>query len=296
MDLKTVSHQESLYGDIHTEAAKVTGAIGIIIGSISRENDFRCKSWKKFNSQWEAEELRNQTLTIIKELRQKNGLFYSLDSMRNITSVYYDDQYIALHNTEYVFRIDSDRYLFYIRFNPAKGYFYITAYWRDEIEIHMKSAEKGVTFVDINNHPIFTVSNGDQILIIYDEHMKQPRTVRYVDDHRIQVGDYVYTPHEFADDMDDIEAKFVPFRRSLPDIAYYYDQNTLKVAIAKKGEEGLSYLKDQYTPTQGTALVESYNKTNNVTKEQLDAMWIGATVSWMDPAANIDTEGKGSCL
>ena len=284
--LRITNNQERLLGSTHPHFAPKIGCIGVLSGYLTKTDEIKTKKWVYFIPELNTQKFKDNFKKNIVPFFSKNRLLNNVETMREITKRMYDDLYMQFNNADYVYRLNSDIYSYFIRILPYRGIFYIYAYLKDSVEKHLKAAKAGVTFVDMKNKVLFTVPDGDQIMIVYDQSTKQPRTVRYINEKFFQVGNYIYTPHEFADCMDDIEAYILPLRSSLPKYCYKYDEENDKLLLIKKGYGNYFPHGRKIDSLTGEEEVKQLNQKLGVTDEQVKAMIAGVEKGWDSPYAD----------
>ena len=106
-----------------------------------------------------------------------------------------------LENGEYGVRLDTLRYAYLIRMNPKEGEeeFTLTVYRNDLLDIHIRSARRGIPFTDVRYQNLFRIPDGERVRIIYPGGAQAVETCRYIDEYHLEIGRSIYHICEFAD-------------------------------------------------------------------------------------------------
>jgi hypothetical protein len=114
--------------------------------------------------------------------------------------------------TEYGFRVETDKYAFLLRCNPIQGDYnlYCYCYVKDWLDSHIKSAEKGIRFIDSHYNELFHIADGEKIVITEMTGEKTECTCRYIDEYHTEVGKSLYHICEFAECMGRRGASYAP--------------------------------------------------------------------------------------
>jgi len=81
--------------------------------------------------------------------------------------------------------------------------------------------DKKVRFIDSQYNELFTVPDGSNIVISYEDGEKFIRPCKYFDDYHTQIGHNIYHICEFAERMERVKATYTPEQPlNLPDLCY----------------------------------------------------------------------------
>lgn len=199
-------------------------------------------------------------------------------------------------------RVNTEKYAYLMRLDPRKDaymHLYCYCYRRDWLDHHIQQARQGIRFITPRYEEIFRIPDGDQIRITAADGKTMDRTVRYLDDYHIEVGNSygstIYHICEFGELAKRSGATVIPLRSSLPEKCFVYVESSDRIGIVHRGE--LEYYPVE-TSTEGhrskKKTVEELNESMGVSKAQAAAMKAGSLFGWdtkaADPA-NYNEEG-----
>lgn len=67
-----------------------------------------------------------------------------------------------------------------------------------------------IRFIDTNYNELFTINDGDEIIVKYESGEVNAKTCHYIDDYHTKIGGKVYHIHEFAEMMERNSNKYEP--------------------------------------------------------------------------------------
>lgn len=294
MTLRVAKPNEMKYVFRQSQQLKMqTGYVGYLRGDFGSQGNQFYSSWMDEIKDRKTLEFQLEFDDVINALRDDpkyRGILRNLDDMKLLCSAR-PQGYISFNQMPdtYAFRADTENYSYLIKCQTHKGdyNFYVTAYDKTHLDMHIQNAEKGIRFVDSSYKKHFTIPDGDKIQITFSNGNKELRTCRYIDECHLEVGGNLYHICEFAELMEQNGNKVIPMRSSLPEQSYTFVESENAIAIVKKGYEG-------YYPTdlggddaeKNKALVKLMNYQNNIQPNQAEAMKAGSMFGWETPAAN----------
>ncbi|MHB8963139.1 MAG: hypothetical protein ACYC5K_08295 [Saccharofermentanales bacterium] len=147
--------------------------------------------------------------------------------------------------------------------------------------------DKKVRFIDSQYNELFTVPDGSNIVISYEDGEKFIRPCKYIDDYHTQIGHNIYHICEFAERMERVKATYAPEQPlNLPDLCYSTLPSSGALILIKHGER--SYSQCSFAsgdPVRDKEVAERLNREAGITKQQEAAMVGGSMFGWHTPAA-----------
>lgn len=300
MIIQSATPVERLYAyEQSLQIAERCGNPGYLWGELDNTGSVFVNCWETFVSSQNTPEFKAEFNTVLDMLRFDERYGHPLKNRATMIVYCLNHPQGKFRNGyEYAFRADTQDYSYLFRCIPAgeDNHVYIYPYRRDCLDQHMKQAEKGIRFIDLNGKGKFRSADGDMVRIITSANTNFERMARYVDDCHVEIGGSFYHIREFAEWMERSGFKVIPLRSSLPDKCYNVLPTGDEIIIVKKGESRY-YHSDKYGHDRAAAqsIVNEYNEINGVTKAQAAAMLAGATLGWDTPAAdpkNYDEQGQ----
>ena len=147
--------------------------------------------------------------------------------------------------------------------------------------------DKKVRFIDSRYNELFTVPDGGNVIISYEDGETFVRPCKYIDDYHTQIGHNIYHICEFAERMERVKATYAPeLPMKLPDLCYSTLQSSGALILIKHGEKGYSQCSfASGDPVQDKEVAERLNTQADITKQQEAAMVGGSMFGWHTPAA-----------
>ena len=165
--------------------------------------------------------------------------------------------------------------------------------WLDD---HIRAARQGIRFITPDYKEIFRIPDGDKVRITFADGEAADYVCRYIDPYHVEVGDHLWHICQVAEKMEEIGAKIVPLRSSLPELCYSVNKTTGEIIVLKKGETGF-YKTD--IPSSGREesqeIADEQNQKLGVSKAQAAAMYTGSLFGFETPGAdpkNYGADGK----
>jgi hypothetical protein len=152
MKIRPLTEAERKY--TYTQSVQLqgqTGCIGHLRGDFDRDGNGFFTSWDDHRKEWKTDEFKTEFDDVINALRSEEyGLFQNRSAMRKYASQYPASAFEGNYCTEYGFRAETEKHAFLIRCNPTQGdyNFYCYCYVKKWLDGHIKSAEKGIRFID----------------------------------------------------------------------------------------------------------------------------------------------------
>ena len=149
----------------------------------------------------------NSLRGIEKGFDKKNQILKDRTSMQKFIDRRANEEYLLPNSTEkYGARVDCENFTFIINFYPQPGDYnsYVYCYITHLFEAHLKRAEKGIQFVDINYNDLFRIPDGGRIIITEPNGKFHSKKCRFLDDYHFFVTSNanVYHIHQFAEIME----------------------------------------------------------------------------------------------
>lgn len=302
MELRPMSKEEMLYCYAQSQQISMqTGLIGHLRGDMDSTGQGFFTTFFDFRSSLKTDEFKAEFDTVINSLRNDPEYRQCLGNRSKLSSFCYahPESRIQRDRDDYGFRVNTDAYSYLVRLNPNRGEynFYVYCYKRENLDRHMKQAERGIRFIDSHYREKFRVPDGDMVRIITAGDSIRDMRVRYIDEYHMEVrgswGDDLYHICQFAERFEERGCKDIfPMRSSLPEHCYSMlsAENTLIKIV--KGESG--YHEVCHLDEHGRKTVDAKNTAIGVTKAQEAAMIIGSMFGWDKPGAdpkNYDEQG-----
>ena len=280
-----------------------TGCIGHLRGDMGSSGEQFFSSWDDHMRNLKTLEFADELDAIINNLRlDQPGSF--LSNRRALANYCWDHQEARIRpgDDDYGFRLDTETYSYLLRLNPNRGFYnlYCYCYLRERLDRHLKSAEKGIRFIDSHYNEKFRVTDGDTVRLITAGGNHRDMQVRYIDDYHMETngewGNNLYHICEFAERFEERGCQDIfPLRNSLPARCYSILESTGNVIIIQKGKKGYYHLEiTDGTREENRAFVNDFNTKLGITKAQEEAMKAGSMFGWAIPAAdpkNYDEKG-----
>ena len=304
MELKITSMtpEERLY--VYNQSSQLegqTGCIGHLRGDFGSGQEFYT-SWFDHRSEYKTDEFKTELDEVVNTLREKDGLFFSRDSMTKHCYQHPEAEFEGNYCAEYGFKVRTPQHTYLFRCNPNYGdyNFYLYAYVARFLEHHMEKAKQGIRFITPGYKELFRIPDGDHIRILCSDGSHMDRSCRYIDEYHVEIGsdwDNLYHICQFAEMMERNGNAVIPLRSSLPVQCFSVLPSSGELILLTRGEKGYSPCYDFSTPDaqQNREFADDRNVKNGVTKAQEAAMLAGSMFGWQTPAAdprNYDGQGQ----
>lgn len=160
--------------------------------------------------------------------------------------------------------------------------------------------KKMIKFVTTDFWPFFSISSGDDIMLIFCDGSKQIKTCTYIDEYHARIGEDVFSLGEFALQTEHDGITYVPAKQIvLPDMCYVEHPENGQIVIVKRGEDGYFPTSPADHAGEDFGKVKRLNRSIGVDKRQAAAMLAGSMFGWAVPAAdpmNYDMNGYLICI
>lgn len=208
--------------------------------------------------------------SVIKEF-YKAGILSGRDSMLEYCCARPDGRFMGNFSREYGYRIDTEKYTYFLRCIPAPGdnNFYCYAYVSDLLNAHMEKATQGIRFIDSSYNELFRIPDGGNIIITHTE-----------------IGKESYHICEFAERMEDCGAVYLPAEPPMPEMCYSTLPSSGEVIKVFRGERSYIPLKMPIDSIAARKYADDMNRRLGVSKAQEAAMLAGSMFGWSVPAAD----------
>ena len=190
-----------------------TGNIGHLRGDFDSGGYGFYTTWNDHRPQWKTDEFKTEMDYVINALRSPEyGLLQNRPAMSEYVRRFPDSAFRGNYCTEYGFRVDTKKYAYLLRLNPAKGdyNFYCYCYVKEWLDKHIANAEKGIRFISSDYKELFRIPDGGKIRVPSAWGEKSEHTCRYIDEYHTEVGNNLYHICEFAERMEKNGATYEP--------------------------------------------------------------------------------------
>ena len=213
MEIKVLTPAEREY--TYTQSGSLmnrTGSIGHLRGDFDTSGTSFFTTWFDHREQWKTEEFKTDLDGIINALRGKRGLLRGRKEMNAFIANHPESFFGGRISQEYGFRVDSEKYAFLLRCNPARGEynFYCYCYIKEWLDGHIQRAEQGILFRDLEGKDKFRLLDGETIIITMAGGEKREYSCRFINSHHFELGERPYHIDQFAERMREIGATYEP--------------------------------------------------------------------------------------
>lgn len=220
MEIRPLTEAEQKY--TYTQSVQIqgqTGCIGHLRGDFDRDGNGFFTSWDDHRKDLKTDEFKAEFDDVINALRSEEyGLLQNRSAMREYAAQYPESSFEGNYCTEYGFRAETEKHAFLIRCNPMQGdyNFYCYCYVKEWLDGHIKSAEKGIRFIDSSYNELFHIADGEKITITDAMGEKSERTCRYIDEYHTEIGSHLFHICQFAELMERNGSTYAPVKGSEP--------------------------------------------------------------------------------
>jgi hypothetical protein len=214
MQIRPLTETERKY--TYTQSMQIigqNGCIGHLRGDFGRDGNGFFSSWDDYRKDLKTDEFKAELDDAINALRSEEyGLLENRSAMRQFVAQHPGSDMDGNYCTEYGFRAETEKYAFLLRCNPIQGdyNFYCYCYVKDWLDRHIKSAEKGIRFIDSHYNELFRIADGEKIVITEMTGEKTECICRYIDEYHTVIGNSLYHICEFAECMGRRGASYAP--------------------------------------------------------------------------------------
>lgn len=304
MAFRAATPTERLY--TYSQCAQLesqTGCIGYLRGDTGGAGNKLYTTWIDQRQELKTPAFKAELDEVIKALRFDESYGCALKSKSDLDRFChsYPESCFGGGSQDYGFRADTERFSYLFRLNPGQGIYnlYCYCYHRDQLERHMKNAERGIRFVTPDFRELFRLPDGDKIRIIVSDGSFEDLRCRYIDDYHLEVGigwNNILHICQFSEQTKRDGSTVIPLRSSLPEKCFSFLDDTGEMILIERGVKGYQrtglWVHGGYTPQEGAA---AFNEMVGTTRAQSAAMKAGAFSDWAAPEAdpkNYDEQGQ----
>ncbi len=296
-EFRPATEQERMYTYAQSQEVQMkTGMIGYLRGDFGSSGGMFYSTWfdtVKSRKTPDFKEEFDQVINAMRDDPEYHGILGGRSKMEAYCRTQPESAMKGNYTTEYAFRISTARYAYIMRLNPTRGdyNFYVTCYQRQWLDKHLEASAKGIRFITSRYKDKFRLKDGDKIRMLQPNGEYVDRTVRFIDEYHIEVGDgpwaNIYHICEFAERMEECGNKVIPLRSSLPVQCQSILPSTGEIILIDRGENGYRSLHlPNKTPEENRQAVDDYNRKQGITRAQEAAMSAGSMFGWDVPAAD----------
>ena len=217
LKIQPMTKPEKMY--CYTQSQQIcnmTGNIGYLRADFGFGGEGFYSTWNDFREDWKTDAFINDLKQVIDCLRNGNKADSFLANRRLLTHYCLSHPEAEIEESgSFGFRVDSNRFTYMMRLNPARGEYnlYCYCYRKDWLSHHLKNAEQGIRFIDSDYHDLFRIQDGGTIYIRYPDGDKKKEVCRFIDPTHVEIG-YgnmnLFHICEFAERMEKMGAKVEP--------------------------------------------------------------------------------------
>lgn len=208
--LRPATKAEAMY--TYTQSAQIqsqTGCIGHLRADMDGTGSGFFSSWDDHRAYLKTEEFKAELGAVISALRSDPACGEPLKDRSSLASYCASRPEARMDTPEnsYGFRADTDGYSYLFRLNPDDGFYNVFCYCyrRDLLDRHMKSAERGIRFIDTHYNDLFRVPDGGRVRITSRSGEQRECVCRYIDEYHAEIGSgsgALFHICEFAEHME----------------------------------------------------------------------------------------------
>ena len=183
-----------------------TGSIGRLRGDMDWSGEGFISTWEDTRPSLKTEEFKQEFDRLIRDLRENESFGKVLESRRAIAKyglAHPESAFSDNYDTEFGFRVDSEKYSFFLRLNARQGDYnaYIYCFFRPWLDKHLEKAKAGIRFITPDYEELFRIADGGKIRINWkDGKTKVDAVCRYIDDYHMETSSRnLYHICEFAE-------------------------------------------------------------------------------------------------
>lgn len=183
-----------------------TGLIGYLRADMDSDGKGFFSTWNEFNKSLKTDAFRKEFDDVINALRfdeTYERILADRESMRKFCYKNPEIKYNDVRNF-YGVRVNTDEFAYLLKLNPVQGDYnlYCYCFKKEWLDNHLKSAEKGIRFIDSHYKTLFYIEDGGKIRINFKNDKSEERYCRYIDQTHVEVGNNLYHICEFAERME----------------------------------------------------------------------------------------------
>ena len=217
MYFRKMTDTERMYTYTQSQQIRMqTGNIGYLRADMDTNGEGFFSNWNGFRDDLKTDEFKNELNAVINALRFDSRFGDVLKNRKALAEYCYSN--LSAGDKEmrnFFFRADTDKHSFMLRLNPNKGEYnmYCYCYRKDWLDHHLKSAERGIRFIDPNYNELFRIIDGGQVKLSFPNGTSEEKTCRYIDDYHLDIGSgsmNIFHICEFAERMEKLGARVKP--------------------------------------------------------------------------------------
>ena len=214
MDIRVMTPDEQRYTYAQSQQLRgQTGSIGHLRGDFGTNGAGFYTSWFDHQPDLKTTRFRYDLDAVITELRTEHlGLLQSRNAMLNYVGQQPDSRMGSDRSSQFGFRVDTEKYAFLFRCNPARGdyNFYCFCYVKEWLDHHIQEASRGIRFIDPNYKELFRIPDGGQIIVTSAGGTRMTKTCRYIDETHVEVSGELFHICEYAERLQNAGAVCEP--------------------------------------------------------------------------------------
>lgn len=161
-----------------------TGSIGYLRGDFGRNGKGYYSTWFDHRSDLKTDAFKEELDHVINALRsEEHGILQNRKGMTEYAVSHPDCAFDGKRGMEGGFRIDTEKYSYLLRCNPAQGdyNFYCYCYMSESLNRQIKNASNGIRFIDSGYQELFRIPDGGSIVISYPDGEKREKGCRFIE-------------------------------------------------------------------------------------------------------------------
>lgn len=218
MEIRPLAGAERKYAYMQSmQLEGQTGSIGHLRGDFGKDGNGFLTSWEGHREQWATDAFRAELDTVINALRSEEyGLLQSPPAMGRYAAQHPESLFRGDCGTECGFRVETEKYAYLIRCNPAKenGSVEIHCYVKEWLDRHIQKAGRGIRFIDSGYSEKFRIPDGGKIAITTAWGERSEHTCRYIDETHLELdsgrGGDIFHICQFAEIMERNGSGYAP--------------------------------------------------------------------------------------
>ena len=215
--IRKMNNPERMYTYTQSQQIRMqTGNIGYLRADMDTNGEGFFSNWNGFRDDLKTDEFKNELNAVINALRFDSRFGDILKNRKALANYCYSNLSAGDRDMRnFFFRADTEKHSFMLRLNPNKGEYnmYCYCYRKDWLNHHLKSAERGIRFIDPDYNEKFRIPDGGRIKISFPDGTSEEQTCRYIDDYHVEVGSgsmNLFHICEFAERMEKMGARVEP--------------------------------------------------------------------------------------
>ena len=187
--LRPMTLPERVYS--YTQSSQIgsqTGNLGHLRADMDRSGEAFFSTWWDCRSDLKSEEFKTEFDDLINSLREEEQPLHNRTSLSKFC--YAHPESANEDFREFFFRADTYDYAYLLRLNPNRGEYnlYCYPYKKAWLDYHLREAERGIRFIDINYNELFRLRDRGKIRISDPDGEVREETCRYIDSTHFELG------------------------------------------------------------------------------------------------------------